>query len=433
MRKSKDSNIDRKRKTNSKKTKEKLSPRAMRKERRNSKKKGFKIFKKSNTKSDTKSDDKGLKERAKRKKNNKLLPFDYYILICVLLLVFIGIVMVFSASFVQAGYKFSDPYHFLKRSVVYAILGIVFMMIFSRVNYRILRNYSMFFLVTTSILLILVFTPLGKDIYGSYRWIKIKGFTFMPSEIAKFVNIFLVAKILDMKKDDIRKGIQGIIPVLIVTLYFFVLIIKEPDLSTSASILMTTFVMLFVAGMQYRYVFMAILSGFLGIASLIIIAPYRMARFTTFLDPFKDPTGDGMQVVQSLYAFGTGGVFGKGLGRSVQKYFHLPEPQNDFIFAIIGEELGYIGCITIIFIYLFLIYRCIKVAINVKDSYASYLVLGIIAQIAIQTLINIGVATSSIPNTGIVLPFISYGGSSLVIILSCMGIILNISRTVERN
>lgn len=425
MRKLKDSNTDRRRKTNSKKTKEKLSPRAMRKESRSSKKKSFKIFKKADTKV--------AKERDKRKKNNKLLPFDYYILLCVLLLVFIGIVMVFSASFVQAGYKFSDPYHFLKRSVVYAILGIVFMIIFSRVNYRILRNFSMFFLVTTSILLILVFTPLGQDIYGSYRWIKINKFTLMPSEIAKFVNIFLVAKILDMKKDEIRKGIQGIIPVLIVTLYFFVFIIKQPDLSTSASILMTAFVMLFVAGMQYRYVFMAIISGALGIAGLIWVAPYRMSRFMTFLDPFKDPTGDGMQVVQSLYAFGTGGVFGKGLGRSVQKYFHLPEPQNDFIFAIIGEELGYIGCITIIFIYLFLIFRCIKVAINVKDSYASYLVLGIIAQIAIQTLINIGVATSSIPNTGIALPFISYGGSSLVIILSCMGIILNISRTVERD
>lgn len=428
MRKLKDSNLEqRKKRDNSKRIKS--TARAMRKESRNSKKKGFKLFKKSNTKSDTKD----TKERVKRKKNNKFLPCDYYILICVLLLVFIGIVMVFSASFVQAGYKFSDPYHFLKRSVVYAILGTIFMIIFSRVNYRILRNHSMFFLVTTSILLILVFTPLGKDIYGSYRWIKIRGFTFMPSEMAKFVNIFLVAKILDMKKDEVRKGIQGIIPVLIVTLYFFVFIIKQPDLSTSASILMTTFVMLFVAGMQYRYVFMAIISGALGIAGLIWVAPYRMSRFMTFLDPFKDPTGDGMQVVQSLYAFGTGGVFGSGLGRSVQKYFHLPEPQNDFIFAIIGEELGYIGCITIIFIYLFLIFRCIKVAINVKDSYASYLVLGIIAQIAIQTLINIGVATSSIPNTGIALPFISYGGSSLVIILSCMGIILNISRTVERD
>ncbi|MCT4584952.1 MAG: putative lipid II flippase FtsW [Peptostreptococcaceae bacterium] len=425
MRKLKDSNLDRRRKTNSKKTKEKLSPRAMRKEKRDSKKKSLKISRSQKTNE--------MDTKLKRKKKSKFLPFDYYILLCVLLLVFIGVVMVFSASFVQAGYKFSDPYFFLKRSVIYAIAGIIFMLIFSRVNYRILRNYSMFFLITTSILLILVFTPLGMNIYGSSRWIRFKGFTLMPSEIAKFVNIFLVAKILDMKKDEIRVGVQGVIPVLIVSLYFFVMIIKQPDLSTSASILMTTFVMLFVAGLQYRYLFMAVISGILGIAGLIIVAPYRMARFMTFLDPFKDPTGTGMQVVQSLYAFGTGGVFGSGLGRSVQKYFHLPEPQNDFIFAIIGEELGYVGCITIIFIYLFLIFRCIKVAINVKDSYASYLVLGIIAQIAIQTLINIGVATSSIPNTGIALPFISYGGSSLVIILSCMGIILNISRTVERN
>lgn len=425
MRKLKDSNLDRRRKTNSKKTKEKLSPRAMRKEKRDSKKKSLKISRSQKTNE--------MDTKLKRKKKSKFLPFDYYILLCVLLLVFIGVVMVFSASFVQAGYKFSDPYFFLKRSVIYAILGIIFMIIFSRVNYRILRNFSMFFLITTSILLILVFTPLGTDIYGSYRWIKISKFTLMPSEIAKFVNIFLVAKILDMKKDEIRVGVQGVIPVLIVSLYFFVMIIKQPDLSTSASILMTTFVMLFVAGLQYRYLFMAVISGILGIAGLIIVAPYRMARFMTFLDPFKDPTGDGMQVVQSLYAFGTGGVFGSGLGRSIQKYFHLPEPQNDFIFAIIGEELGYVGCISIIFIYLFLIFRCVKVAINVKDSYASYLVLGIIAQVAIQTLINIGVATSSIPNTGIALPFISYGGSSLVIILSCMGIILNISRTVERN
>ncbi len=366
---------------------------------------------------------------AKSRKREK--HFDPYIFYTTLALVIIGIVMVFSSSYVQAKFKMKDPYFFLKRDVIYAGIGLFAMMFVSKINYKRLEKFIPLITSITVILLILVLTPLGIKYNGARRWLGVGGLTIMPSEIAKFASIIIVAKVIDNKKEKISSLVQGVLPPLLIAGFFFILIVIQPHLSTAGTLIMTTFVMLFVAGMDLKYVY-AMIGGGMGLLGVMIaIEPYRLKRLFSFLDPFKDPLGDGYQVIQSLYAMGSGGLFGLGLGRSRQKFFYIPEPQNDFIFAIIGEELGYIGCICLLLLFVFLIYRCIRIAINAPDTFSCMLVTGITAQIGIQTMINIGVATSSMPVTGVPLPFISYGGSSLLILMAAMGLILNISRHVK--
>ncbi|KXZ39549.1 cell division protein FtsW [Alkalithermobacter thermoalcaliphilus JW-YL-7 = DSM 7308] len=361
----------------------------------------------------------------------KQRDFDPYIFYTTIALVVIGIIMVFSSSFVQAKMKMKDEYFFLKRNMIWATLGFFAMIFASKVDYKRLEKLTGKIGILTFILLVLVLTPLGININGARRWIGIGSLTIMPSEVAKFASIIVVSKIIKNKKNKIGKLIEGVFPCILVSSVYFALIMLQPDLSTGASILMTTIVMLFVAGLD-----MKVIIGLGGVAcaafvALIATSSYRLKRFLSFLDPFQDPTGSGYQVIQSLYALGSGGLFGLGLGRSRQKFFYIPEPQNDFIFAIIGEELGYIGCIVVLLLFLFLIYRCVRVAINAPDIYGSMLVVGITAQIGIQVMINVAVATSSMPVTGIPLPFISYGGSSLIIFMAAIGVILNVSRHVK--
>lgn len=357
--------------------------------------------------------------------------FDPYIFYTTIALVVFGIIMVFSSSYVQAKFKMHDPYHFLKRNTIYAVLGFFIMICVSNLDYRKLKKWAPSIAGLTFLLLVLVLTPLGTELNGSKRWLGFGGLTIMPSEIAKFASIIVAAKIIDNKKDSISKGFKGIMPPLTISLTFFSLIVIEPHLSTAGTLMLTTFVMLFVAGMNMKIVWSLIGGGCALLTSFIALEPYRLKRFFSFLDPFKDPLGDGYQVIQSLYALGSGGLFGLGLGRSRQKFFYIPEPQNDFIFAIIGEELGYIGCIVLLLIFVFLIYRCIRIAINSPDTFSCMIVTGITAQIGIQTIINIAVATSSMPVTGVPLPFISYGGTSLIILMAAMGIVLNISKYVK--
>ena len=207
----------------------------------------------------------------------------------------------------------------------------------------------------------------------------------------------------------------------------------QPNMSTAGTIILVVFVMLFVAGMNMKFVYTMVALGIAAFAGLVLSAPYRLDRVTSFLDPFKDPLGSGYQVIQSLYAIGSGGLFGLGLGKSKQKYFYIPEPQNDFIFAIIGEELGLIGCIVVMMLFLILVYRCIRIALKCSDIFSCMVVIGIGAQIGIQAALNIAVATSSMPATGVALPFISMGGTSLTILMGAVGIVLNISKHVKIN
>lgn len=372
----------------------------------------------------------GLKKQIKRGMKTE---FDSVVFYTTMTLVFIGIIIVFSASYIQAAFKHHDAFYFLKRNVVYAVLGFIGMMIMSRVEYTFWKKNATKIGIIAVVLLVLVLTPLGIEANGAKRWLGVGGATIQPAEIAKFACILITAKLIEKRYDNIKSLTKGVLPLLIVPGTFFILIMGQPNMSTAGTIILVTFVMLFVAGMNMKFVYTMIALGIAAFAGLVISAPYRLDRVTSFLDPFKDPLGSGYQVIQSLYAIGSGGLFGLGLGKSKQKYFYIPEPQNDFIFAIIGEELGLIGCIVVMMLFLILVYRCIRIALKCSDIFSCMVVIGIGAQIGIQAALNIAVATSSMPATGVALPFISMGGTSLTILMGAVGIVLNISKHVKIN
>ena len=359
--------------------------------------------------------------------------FDSVIFYTTMTLVFIGIIMVFSASFVQSAFKHHDSYYFLKRNVIYATLGFISMIIMSNLDYRFWKKNAKVIGIVSVILLLLVLTPLGIKANGARRWLGVGAFTIQPAEIAKFATIIITAKFIEKRYDDMKSLTKGVLPLLLVPGLFFALIMLQPNMSTAGTIILVTFVMIFVAGLNMKFVIAMFGSGVGLFLLLALTSEYRLKRILSFLDPFQDPLGNGYQVIQGLYALGSGGLFGMGLGKSQQKWFYIPEPQNDFIFAIIGEELGLIGCAIVIMLFVILVYRCVRIALNCKDIFTCMVVIGIGAQIGIQAALNIAVATSSMPVTGVALPFISYGGTSLIIFMSAVGIVLNISKHVKMN
>ena len=359
--------------------------------------------------------------------------FDSVVFYTTMFLVFFGIIMVFSASYIQSSFKHNDPYYFLKRDLIYATLGFAGMMITSNVDYRLWKKYSTPICIVAIIFLLLVLTPLGIEANGAKRWLGVGGATFQPSDIAKFACVVFTSTLIEKRYDKIKSLTKGVLPLLLMPMLIFVLIMKEPNMSTAGTVILVTFVMLFVAGMNMKFVGAMGLSGVGLFAALVIAEPYRMKRMMSFLDPFQDPLDTGYQVIQSLYAIGSGGLFGLGLGKSRQKYFYIPEPQNDFIFAIIGEELGLIGCVIVIMLFILLVYRCVRISLKCEDIFGCMLVIGICSLIGIQAALNIAVATSSMPCTGVALPFISYGGTSLTMLMGEIGIVLNISKHVKIN
>ena len=359
--------------------------------------------------------------------------FDSVVFYTTMTLVFFGIIMVFSASYIQSSFKHNDPYFFLKKDLIFATLGFIGMMILSNIDYKLWKKYATHICVIATVFLILVLTPLGIEANGAQRWLGVGSATFQPSDIAKFACVVITAKLIEQRYDKIKSLTKGVLPLLVVPMIFFVLIMLEPNMSTAGTVILVVFVMLFVAGMNMKFVGAMVLSGIGLFVALVIAEPYRMKRMMSFLNPFQDPLGSGYQVIQSLYALGSGGLFGLGLGKSRQKYFYIPEPQNDFIFAIIGEELGLIGCIIVIMLFIILVYRCVRIALKCEDIFACMLVIGIGALIGIQAALNIAVATSSMPATGVALPFISYGGTSLTMLMGEIGIVLNVSKHVKIN
>ena len=353
---------------------------------------------------------------------------DFTLIFIVTLLVIFGIIMVFSSSYYYALAKKGDAYYFLKRDLIWAVVGFASMFVASYVNYRIYRKVAPVLFVASIVLLLLVFTPLGIEINYAKRWIGAGPVTIMPGEIAKICVIIFCAWFLSKNPEKIKSFIKGVFPLLLIIITYFTLIILQPNLSTAVTISMIIVVMMFVTGMKITHLFGLFITGVLGVIGMIFLEPYRMQRLTSFFDPFSDPMGSGYQVIQSLLALGSGGLFGVGLGRSIQKTLYLPEPQNDFIFAIIGEEVGFIGSAALIICFMVLIWRGIHISINAPDLFGTLLGSGITAMIAIQVIINIAVATSSMPPTGITLPFISWGGNSLVLFMGSMGILLNISK-----
>jgi cell division protein FtsW len=360
-------------------------------------------------------------------------PQDFILLISVCMLVIIGIIMVFSSSYSYTLVNMNDGYYYLKRVLLWATVGTFAMIFFSKVNYWHWSKYANLAFFTSIILLIAVLTPLGITRNYAQRWLGVGSLTFMPSEIAKFAAIIFIPSSISRKKEKMETFSHGILPYLLIIGLYFGLIYKQPDFSTAFVVVVMIFAMVFVGGIKFSHFIGLATTGFLGLTGMLAFIGltgkgYKTDRITAFLDPWKDPTDTGFQVIQSLLAIGTGGIFGRGLGRSVQKHFYLPEPQNDFIFAIIAEELGFIGGLTVLLLFMVLIWRGIKIAMSAPDVLGCIMATGIITMIAVQVMINIAVATSSMPVTGMPLPFISYGGSSLVIFMAAIGILLNISK-----
>lgn len=352
---------------------------------------------------------------------------DILIFVIAVILMGIGLTMIYSASAVQSGF------HFLFRQLQWSVIGILGMIFFMNFDYHKYRKMAGLLLIISVIALILVLVPgIGIVVNGSRRWLGFGTFRFQPSDIAKFALVIFIAHYLALRAEKMRTQLKSlVIPLMVMGVVCFLVLIE--DLGTAVTMAGTVFIMLFTVGTPIWAL------GFLGALALpgviyFILSPeyeYRRNRILSFLNPWQDPLGTGYHIIQSLYALGSGGLFGMGLGQSRQKYYYLPEPNTDFIFAVIGEELGLFGTTMIVFLFFLLAWRGFQIALKCDDLFGSLLAVGLTCMITLQALINIAVVTGSMPVTGITLPFISYGGSSLCIMLSAVGILLNISRNAR--
>ena len=355
--------------------------------------------------------------------------FDFYLFTAIIILILFGAIMIYSASSIWANYKFEDSFYYVKRQMIFIVLGIFLMITTSKIDYNIYYENSNKILGICIILLILVLIPgIGSVRNGSRSWFGIGSLGIQPSEAAKLGMIIFTSKYLTNSSKFLKSYKYGVFPILGVLFLLFGLIMLQPDLGTGMILVISIISLLFIAGVNMKFFIGGGIIGLIGVIILIAIAPYRMDRITSFINPWNDPLGTGFQIIQSLYAIGPGGLLGRGYLKSIQKQFYLPEPQTDFIFSIIAEEFGIVGTIFVVFMFSFIIYRGIKIALRTKDSFAKYLAFGMSFQLAFQALMNLMVVIGMIPVTGVTLPFLSYGGSSLLITLASMGIILNISR-----
>ena len=372
----------------------------------------------------------------KLKGRQNLRASDFVIVLLVTALVIFGVVMVFSASYYYSINNAGSPYEYLKKQGLFAVVGFVLMAVCAQLDYHIYRRWSVAILAASFFLLVLLLfpgLPFVETINNATRWIYIGPISIMPGEIAKIAVIVFTSAFLASEPKLILSFRRGILPLLLLMGVFGGLIIKQPNLSTAITVCGIIAGIMFLAGLEWKYVVGAAIFGSAGVTALILAgdligADHWKKRITSFMDPFADPLGEGFQVVQSLLALGTGGLFGLGLGKSIQKNLYLPEPQNDFILAIIGEELGLVGILILFLVYVVLIWRCFHVCLNAPDRFGMLLSGGITIMIGLQVLINVAVVTSSMPATGITLPFVSYGGNALWLFMGSAGIMLNISR-----
>ena len=372
-----------------------------------------------------------MAKRSKEKSFSSFLnnPIDFTLVITILLLLAIGLVMVLSASSPSALAESGNSYSYFSKQLLFAILGIVAMFFISKIDYRF---YQKFYKHAwwISLLLLGAVMAIGTEVNGAKRWIKVtETLSFQPSEMVKFLMIIFYAGILVKNRDDLKFYGKGLIKHILFLAPIIGLLLLEPHLSSSMVIIGIVCVMMIVAGCKFRQFFLT--GAGVGVPLLtlaIVLSPYRLKRLVTFLDPWQDVKDTGWQVIQSLYAIGSGGLFGVGLGDSKQKYLYIPEPHNDFIFSILSEELGFIGCTIVLILFAIFIWRGILIAMRAPDMFGSLIAVGITVLVAIQVIINVAVVTSSMPATGMPLPFFSYGGTALFILLCEMGVLLNISR-----
>ncbi|MGE5379534.1 MAG: putative lipid II flippase FtsW [Methylocystaceae bacterium] len=358
-------------------------------------------------------------------------PPDAALMFVVMALICIGLVMIFSSSAVTASQKFDDgAYHFIKRQFIWALAGFVIMLITMKIDLALIRRWAPAILGISVFFLLIVFVPgLGIDAKGATRQISLGGFiNFMPSELSKLCLVIFLARYLADHINEIQEWWSGFIPPLLIAGGLCGLVMLGRDLGTTMVIAVTVGMLLFAAGGQMKHL---ILSGTAAVSALvaaIVLEPFRFKRIMAFWDPMKYADTTGFQIIQSLYALGSGGLFGVGLGRSRQKFFWLPEQYTDFIFAILGEELGFVGVALLLTLFFMFAWRGFRIALKAPDTFTSLLATGLTTMILFQALLNMGVVSGSLPVTGVPLPFISYGGSSLLLNMISVGILLNISR-----
>ena len=356
---------------------------------------------------------------------------DYILLAAVLSLVSLGLLFVYSASSYSAELTYGNKYFFLTKQAIGAAVGLVAMLAASKINLNFIKKLWIVGVVVSVVLLALVFVPgISIENYGARRWIGVGSFSMQPSEIAKFAYVLFCAVI--MSRLDMSK-LRNCLPQIGVGVLFCILIIAEPNMSITMCMAMLMIIMLYLGGMNWKYFLVMLIPIALAVPLLIIMEPYRLQRLLAFLDPWASPKDEGYQLIQSLYALGSGGWFGVGLFNSRQKFRFLPFAESDFIFSVIGEETGLFGCLIVFALYTVVIFRGVRIAVNSKDKFSFYLAGGISAVVAVQSLINFAVVTGSIPPTGLPLPFISYGGTSLVVFMSAMGLLLNLSSKANEN
>lgn len=358
----------------------------------------------------------------------KRCSVDLVLLTAVLVLAVFGIAMVYSASSYQADILYGDKFYYLKKQIIGVAIGLVAMALFTFVPLNKLKKFDWLFLVASIIGLGLVFIPaLGKTSYGASRWINLGPITIQPSEIAKFGFIFFSASRLSQLKAD-PKTFRSMLPTLLSGGIICLLIILEPNMSITMCVGLSMLVVLFIGGCSIKHFIMLLIPVALMVPLLIVMEPYRMQRLTAFLDPWSSPLEEGFQLIQSYYALGSGGLFGVGFGNSRQKNLFLPFAESDFIFSIIGEEFGFFACVLVVLLYILVVFRGFSIAKRAKTRFECYLATGITALIAIQTFLNIAVVTGTIPPTGLPLPFISAGSTSLVMFIGAIGVLLNVYR-----
>ena len=363
--------------------------------------------------------------------NTKAGGVDLTFLVLVLLLLAIGLVMLFSASYPNALYYRGNSYTYIADQLVFAVAGTILMLLISTLNYRVLGASKIAWLIMLATIAMLGLVFLFPPINNAQRWIQLYFFNIQPSEIAKFAIVILFAQMAVKNHGKMHTFRYGVLPFLPILAILGGLIIMQPHLSGTILVLSIGAIVMFIGGMGIRWLVLAVGVGVGAIAILLMIPgvlDHAMIRLEHWQDPFIDPRGAGFQTIQSMFAIGSGGLMGVGLGNSRQKFLYLPEPQNDFIFSIVTEELGFVGATLIIILFALLVWRGFVIGMRCKDRFGSLVAVGLTAQVGLQTVLNIMVVTNTIPNTGVSLPFFSYGGSSLVMLLCQMGVVLAISR-----
>ncbi|BFJ84120.1 putative lipid II flippase FtsW [Ruthenibacterium sp. CLA-JM-H11] len=357
---------------------------------------------------------------------------DWPFAIIVLILVAFGLVMVFSASYATALYRFDDSFKFIRQQAIFAFGGVIVMFFVGyKIDYHILHRFAWPLMLGALALLVIVLFM--EPLNGARRWIVIPSLgTLQPSEVAKFAVIVLFAHIISINHKRMKKFSYGVLPFAVILIIIAGLMLMEPHLSGTVLIMGIGASMMFVGGTGIIWFVLAVLGAVAGVAGAVVfkpdLVPYALERIETWQNPWLDSLGSGHQTIQSLYAISSGGLTGLGIGNSRQKHLYLPEPHNDFIFSVICEELGFIGALLVIFLFIALLLRGLYIAYTAKDKFGSMLVVGIMVQVILQAVLNIGVVTNTIPNTGISLPFFSYGGTSLLMLLGEMGVVLSVSR-----